>query len=324
VNYEKIPCRFRDADFILISVIARAALVLSSACIAFAAAPSAIGVATASGHFSVEGSQVWGNATLFDGSAVETGAASSELSLRNGVKVQLGADSRAHVWRDRLVLEKGVGQVAASSPFEVGASGFTIQADGARVRVALGRDVEVATLAGRALVTNAAGSVLASIPAGGNRSFMMQASVTHAGCMVFKDGYFLLQDQATQEVIQLNGPDLAANVGNRVEIGGTASTARPAVAVATSVLNVTSVAPRAQGGCLSVAAALSARTDVPGNIAPAPAKPAAPGTPPQTPRPASSGGGGLSAGAKVGIVAAIGGGAGAGIYYATKKNSTSP
>src|SRR5205085_2848729 len=81
------------------------------------AAP-AIGIVTASGHFNVEGSQVWGNATLFDGAIIETTSASSELVLRNGVKVQLGAASRARIWQSRMVLEKGVARLAAPSTYE--------------------------------------------------------------------------------------------------------------------------------------------------------------------------------------------------------------
>ena len=59
----------------------------------------------------MEGSQVWGNATLFDGATVETSSASSELLLRNGVKLQLGVESRAQIWQNRLVLEKGAAQL---------------------------------------------------------------------------------------------------------------------------------------------------------------------------------------------------------------------
>ena len=90
-----------------------------------------------------------------------------------------------------------------------------------------------------------------------------QGQTVHSGCMVYKDGRFLVQDQTTQEVIELSGPDLAANVGNRVEARGAASSAQPGVAPATSVMNVASVALVAQGGCLSVAAALDAKTEVP-------------------------------------------------------------
>jgi hypothetical protein len=264
-------------------------LLLSSILSAIAVAAPAIGIVTASGHFSVEGSQVWGNATLFDGATIETGAASSELALRSGVKVQLGAESRAQIWYNRLVLEKGAAQLAAPGTFEVS-------------------------------VLNHANLIRAPFQA--PKAFQAaQGQTLHAGCMVYKDGRFLLQDQTTQEVIELSGPDLAANVGNRVEARGAASSARPGVAPATSVMNVASIAPQSQGGCLSVAAALNARTDVPAGAPPAAgsAKPAAPGSPT-----APAAHKGLSTGAKVGIAAAVaGGGAGAALALAGGKKSTS-
>ncbi len=261
---------------------------------------------------------MWGNATLFDGATVETGAASSELALRNGVKVQLGAESRARVWNDRLLLLKGVGQVAAPSSFEVGVAGFQIQAAGARIRVGLSDHVDVSSYAGTVLVSGTSGLELASITAGRSMSFSMQTpqagTVTRAGCLVYKNGHFLLQDQSTQEVVELNGPDLASNVGNRVEITGSVATAKPTITPATALLNIVSVAPRAQGGCLSVASALDARTDVPVNAGGGPGQPA---------QPAAVVKGGLSTGAKVGIAAGVGGGAVVGILVATKKSSTS-
>ncbi|HEV1287789.1 MAG TPA: hypothetical protein VNU44_20865, partial [Bryobacteraceae bacterium] len=70
--------------------------------VAIAATP-AIGIVTASGHFTLDRSQVWGNATVFEGSVVETGSASSEIALRNGAKLQLAKDSRARILSDRVV-----------------------------------------------------------------------------------------------------------------------------------------------------------------------------------------------------------------------------
>jgi hypothetical protein len=249
------------------------------------AAP-AIGVVTASGHFNVEGSQVWGNATLFDGTTIETISASSELALRNGVKVQLAAGSRARIWQNRLILEKGTAQLAAPVSFEARVS------DQARL-----------------------------IRAPFKGSVAMQAAqgqTVHAGCMVYKDGRFLVQDQSTQEVIEVAGTDLAANVGNRVEVRGRISSARPGVAPATSVMNVASVALVSQGGCLSVAATLEAKTEVPASTA----APVAATANPPAPAPAAHTG--MSTGAKIGIVAAIGGGgAGAAIALAGHKSSTS-
>ena len=292
------------------------------------AATPPIGIVTASGHFTLQGSEVWGNATLFDGEAVRTTAASTELALSNGVKVQLGAGSMARVYADRLALDSGVGQVAQAAPFEVDAAGFKIR--GAGLRVGLGtpdKTVEIAALTGVAKVFGSGGVLLASIPAGRHMNLDFQAAqtgtLTRSGCLVYKDGHFIIQDDNTQEVVELagNAQDLAKNLGNRVEIKGTASTARPAVSVATSVLTVASVSPKSQGGCLVVASALNAQTEMPAAAAPA----AAGG--PATPAPAAGGGGGLSSGAKTAIIVGViagGGGAAAAVLLTQSKSSTSP
>ena len=257
--------------------------------VAFAA--PAIGIVTASGHFNVEGSQVWGNATLFDGTTIETNSASSQLALRNGVKVQLAAESRARIWQNRLVLEKGVAQLAAPASFE-------------------------------AHVLNSANLIRAPFKSAAFQA--AQGQTVHAGCMVYKNGHFLLQDQTTREVVEVSGTGLASNVGNRVEARGTALTA-PAAAPATSAMNASSVALVTPGGCLSVAAELDAKTEAPassGNATKAAATGAAAGA--GAGAAAGAAAGGLSTGAIVGIVAAVGGGgAGAAIALAGKKSSTS-
>jgi hypothetical protein len=288
-----------------------------------------IGVVTASGHFILDRSEVWGNATLFDGGKIETSSASSEATLRNGVKIQLASASSATVGESQLTLTKGAGQVAATEDYQVTAGGLAIRsASGAsRVRVAwlAGGAVEVTALSGAARVTSRTGLVLASIPAGRRMDFAMQAAagvVTRTGCLLSKDGRFLIQDQNTQEVLEIRGDNLAAQVGNRVTVTGTASALRPALAIAGSILNASTVTLQETGGCLSVAAALDAQTEptnaaaatTPNEPAAAPAK--APVTPPKT---------GMSTGAKVAIIAVIGGGgAGAAIALAGKKSSTSP
>jgi len=284
---------------------------------------------TASGHFTLDRSEVWGNATLFDGGKIETGAASSEAALRNGVRIQIAAASSATVGESRLTLTKGAGQVSATEAYQLTAGGLAIRsATGtSRVRVAwlAGGAVEVTTLSGAARVANRTGLVLASIPAGRRMDFAMQAAtgvVTRTGCLLSKDGRFLLQDQNTQEVLEIRGNDLAAQLGNRVTITGAASALRPALAIATGIVNATTVTLQETGGCLSVAAALDAQTE-PTNAAagiptnqPAVAPAKAPVSTPKT---------GMSTGAKVAIVAVVaGGGAGAAIALAGKKKSTSP
>ena len=96
------------------------------------AASRPIGIITASGHFTLDRSQVWGNATLFTGEKVETDAASSQATLRNGVTIQLASASSASVSENRLTLWKGVGQVAAPESYEIEAGGLVIRSSSGR------------------------------------------------------------------------------------------------------------------------------------------------------------------------------------------------
>ena len=289
----------------------------------------AIGVVTASGHFILDRSEVWGNATLFDGGKIETGAASSEAALRNGVKIQLASASSATVGESQLTLTKGAGQISATEDYQVNAGGLAVRsATGAsRVRVAwlAGGTVEVTALSGAARVANRTGLVLASIPAGRRMDFALQAAtgaVTRTGCLLYKDSKFLLQDQNTQEVLEIRGDNLAAQVGNRVTINGTASALRSELAAASGIVNANTVTLQETGGCLSVAAALDAQTEVTNTAAATtPNQPAV--APAKAPAPAPKAG--MSTGAKVAIIAVVGGGgAGAAIALAGKKGSTSP
>jgi len=298
---------------------------------AWAASPAAIGIITASGHFTVEGSRIWGNATLFDGARVETGTASSEVSLRNGVKVQLGAGSSARIWANHLNLEQGSGQVTAPGKFEIGAGEMNVSTSGSRLLIAVAATerLQVAALSGTARVTGARGTLLGSVAAGGTSnfaSFAMMQALTRAGCLLYKDGGFLLKVDDSPEVLQLQGPDLVANVGNRVEITGSRATTAATVAPASGVLDVSSVAPRSVGGCLTVAATLNAQTSIPQNPTTAGAKPPAPAAKGAEAPAKVAKTGGMSTGKKAAIIIAVagGGGAAAAIALSSKKSSTSP
>ena len=97
--------RARAITSVLTSVLTFAYLSADSFAATSSVAKSpAIGVVTASGHFMLDRSEVWGNATLFDGGKIETGAASSEAALRNGVRIQLASASSATVGESQLTL----------------------------------------------------------------------------------------------------------------------------------------------------------------------------------------------------------------------------
>ncbi len=279
------------------------------------AGPATIGIVTSSGHFTLEHSQVWGNSTLFDGSTVETTGASSQMILNNGARLQLAASSRARVWQDHMTLEKGIGQMSGSARYAVEVRGLRVlsatPSSLVRVDAPDALRIQVAALAGGAMVMDPSGAVVAALGPGRTFLFPPQAAgaaVTRSGCVVYKDGKFLLQDEQSGEVVELEGTNLASHVGNRVQIKGTGESG-PSVQGARMVVQVGSVTPVATGGCLTVATQLGAQTSVP------PAGTQAPQTPHH----------GMSTGAKVGIVAAAGGGAaGAAIALSRGKKSTSP
>lgn len=290
---------------------------------AFAGAPAAIGVVSASGYFDLEGSRIWGNSTLFEGADVQTTEASSELALPNGVKVHLAAHSAVRVWKDRIELTRGSGQVLAPATFTVRTGAVSVE--GTRYRVGLHPDarLEVTSLAGSARVLSSNRTLLATVPAGRNLTFAMQQPMTRSGCLLYKGNGFILQVDDSPEVLQLTGPSLAQNLGNRVQVTGVPSAAPATISPAATILNVSELTLRAPGGCLTAASNLSAQTSMPAVPSPAPQTAAAQPTAP--PAEATIARSGLSTGAKVGIVGAIaGGGAGAALALSGKKKSTSP
>ena len=94
----------------------------ASVTVTFAANPS-IGIAVADAPFQFDKSNVYGNATLFDGSLIETAAVSSDLVLHNGARLRLGSGSQARIHAGRLVLEKRQTEISATSKYSIEALG---------------------------------------------------------------------------------------------------------------------------------------------------------------------------------------------------------
>lgn len=116
------------------------------------------------------------------------------------------------------------------------------------------------------MLAGAGGALPAAIMTGRSGGILFQAApsgtlVSHTGCLLAKDGRFILQDEETQQVFEIKGPDLKANVGNRVRTTGRVSSARPVIQIATAVIDVSTVSPRSQGGCLTVASSLEAQAN---------------------------------------------------------------
>ncbi|MBK9168033.1 MAG: hypothetical protein IPM24_11275 [Bryobacterales bacterium] len=209
-----------------------ACLMAASWAAALGAAP-VVGMATARGNFTIDNARVAGNATLFEGNTVETAGASSQLHLNNGVRMHLAAGSKGVVYRDRLVLERGYGQLENLERYEVEAGLLRIRSGGpAAARVAFVGDnqVQVAALTGAVQVRNADGLLLANLAAGRAADFQTEAAGAAApsmvtGCLEVVDGRYFVVDETTNVRFEVQGQALGQEAGNRVQITGSAASA---------------------------------------------------------------------------------------------------
>jgi hypothetical protein len=209
-------------------------------------ASSTIGVAVANGRFLLDRSSVVGNASVFDGSILETGKVMSDLSLTSGLKIRLGVESRGRVFSDRLVLEKGAGQI--SGPNSVAIAGrlhvIPVEANAiARVVYGPSKRVEVAALGGRVRVETAEGVALAKMDSGASLSFEEQGGASGPTRLTGKvariNGKLTLTDAITKVTVELRGAGLEQYIGQTVTVTGDM--------VGPDVLQVGSVAKAAGG-----------------------------------------------------------------------------
>ena len=229
-------------------------LITSGFLLALVAVPPPIGVVSSSGEFRVDGSAIQGNSTLFDGNVVETTLVRSVLQI-SGAQVTLLPDSRATVYRDRAVLEKGAGIVAHARQLTVEAAGLRIvpSAGDAIVEVdKTGQDqVVVAAKAGSAEVRNASGLLVASLNPNMALAFDTQAPSSQAsaatgavkltGVVQSEDWSFFLSDATTGVKVQLRGQDLARYVGKQVTFEGSVIPGTTAAGGASQVVQVITI-----------------------------------------------------------------------------------
>jgi hypothetical protein len=237
-------------------------LSLTSAGAWVAAAGTSIGMAVTNGEFHVDHAPVWGNATLFDGSSIETATAFSQLRLNDGVVMRLAPAARATVYQRKLVLEQGIGQMEFAAGYEVEARSLHISPATnntvTRISVDNGRNIQVAAIRGAVLITNATGLLVAKVEAGSSLSLEPQpgdapGSTNASGCLLVKDGKWIMADQTTNVVLELQGSGLDQQTGNRVHIVGTAASDSSVIPGASQVIRVTEMKLIGKGGCGAIA-----------------------------------------------------------------------
>jgi hypothetical protein len=204
------------------------------------AATSGIGIAMSEGNILINSAGAAGNATIFNGSTLETQSASSQIHLNSGAQLRLASDSRGMVFSDHVVLQKGS---ASISGYSANVSGLNVRADGKASATISMRDqgvVEVAALTGDVHVFNAAGLNVANLMPGKALDLRLQDSGANApsnltGCAVKSGGNTLLTDEASNVTVQLKGGNF--KTGRRVQITG----AMMPNSGDTQVVNVTNV-----------------------------------------------------------------------------------
>jgi hypothetical protein len=166
----------------------------------------------------VDSYMVRGNATLFDGSVVETGQASAVLRLENGARIAMETSSRGVLHRDRFVLQRGTSELTASTSFQIEANGLHFTPSHANSRgvisITSGDTVEVAALTGSFGVTDDLGFLLANVSPGRSMSFAIQAdknslACTGTGQISLEGGNYFLTIASTGVKYELVGKDLA-------------------------------------------------------------------------------------------------------------------
>ena len=232
-------------------------VLLVGAFLSVSAAPDAIGIATARGGFFMDRSPVQGNTTLFDGGVLETNSHPSVVRLQDGSEMRLGSSSRGRIYRDRLVLEKGEGQIDKASNFRFEALGLRILPDssGTKARVALlsNQRVAVSALAGTLRVTTAEGTLVARLEPGRALEFEPQvagaaAPFSVSGCVAADGSRFVLKDTTANVSFELRGQNLEQYAGQHVQITATELKGVEPGEGATQVIQVTRIY-RLAGSC---------------------------------------------------------------------------
>ena len=191
------------------------------------AAPLSIGFIKSTGDFRVDGSTIRQNGTVFDGNLIETTAARSVIELAS-VEITLSPDSRAKVYRDHTILEKGTGVVKEAGNHVIEADTLRISSSAkdsvVQVDITSPSNITVAARSGAAEVRSATGVLVASVRPGLALAFGSQAGAATAfdmtGTEEFKDGKYFLTDDTTHVTVQMEGPDLAKFAGKCVEVTG--------------------------------------------------------------------------------------------------------
>jgi hypothetical protein len=210
------------------------------------AGTTVLGTASARGDMRVDGYTVRGDATIFNGTVVETQEASARLRIGDGVDITMSKASRGTIYGNHFVLQRGQSELAAPASFEMEANGLHVATGSPNsvgvIALAPDHAVQIAALAGSLEVRDGQGLVLSNVLPGRPLTFAMQAEastspyyVSAVGLLDYQNGhYYITTDENVK--YELTGGDLEKFVGDKVVVTGTLN---PAVAPAGTAGTIT-------------------------------------------------------------------------------------
>lgn len=223
------------------------------------AAPRYIGMVTSDGGLWVDSAAVSSHATLFEGSVLETEDATANLQFAGGVRVLLDGASRAHVFADHLLLEKGRSQLDHGAAFRIEALTMRVTPATPESRAVVSvRDsgaIEVGSLSGQVQVRNSLDMMVARVTPAHTVELRPDAGGASlaTGCVSKMGKTFILEDDASGIIVELRGEKLDAYAGKRIQLTGQTEPSR-ATAPADQVIRASEIKALATGCSAAVAA----------------------------------------------------------------------
>jgi hypothetical protein len=209
-----------------------------------------IGTVSVRGDMRVDGYNVKGDATLFDGSVVETRQDSALLRLDKGVEIKLSTDSRGVLHRSGMVLQQGKSEWVPAGSFSLEANGLQVTSNEPNSRgvISVGgpKTVEVAALTGGFSVTNDHGALLARVRPGHSLSFDIQQAGASSlfiasGVISVEGSLYFLTVNGTSAKYEVIGKDFEKLIGKTVTINGKIELNSAPPSGAVGIIDVSSV-----------------------------------------------------------------------------------
>ncbi len=206
----------------------RSSTILFLTCSALLASNTPIGFVTVIGSMRVDGSEIRENATILEGTSLETYVNPARVALKSGTQLELAAEGSARIYGDRIVLEKGFAQLHASSRYSIFASSLRVvpkNASTLRIGYASDKAVEVSVVRGEAQILNKEGALVASVMPNHTIELTPEengpgAESNLTGQLTKSGGHYYLNDSASNVTYELKGENLDTAVGNCINITG--------------------------------------------------------------------------------------------------------